>query len=255
MLVFEDVDSILDADDSAFERVFFTPGQGEFAGRRFEVEFEVCLDPTCPCTLLHWIARPEESPTEEEVFHFALDIDKRSWEAGDEYDAASLSLAKSIMKELSSEDWVELEDIFYTGKADLSNDFDPSDVDAVFDDQDDAVYTYGEIFPFAEPFLFTADKGVEMVAFDSYDAEDATPNAFLTIYRADLAEEEMDEKSAINLVVDYTKRQLSRQAEHSPKVEPLKLLSALEIATDDFWSLLAKRHNNLCLVRKKQTDS
>ena len=253
MLVFEDVDQVVGKDDECeFERVSFALTKGEFADKRYHVEFEVCPDPTCPCTLLHWVAQPDDNQDGDETYHFEVDVETRSLENRKDCDGASLRLAEAALAEITEEDWAELEDIFYTAKAELSDDFDIDEAGAVLDEEDDSVYPYAAVLPFAEPFLFMSDKGMEMVAFDSYDVKETLPRVYLTIYQADLEEDDMTEENAINIIVDYSQKALVEIAEKAEKQSPQKLLRSMENANFDFWDLLKRRHNNLRALSQKQ---
>ena len=256
MLLFQDTHEMWEGEDGSFERVFFTLDKGEFAGRRFEVEFEVCPDPTCPCTVVHWLVQEDVGgDVTSEGFHFAVDIEQKSCETGEGYEEPSLRFGAAVLTELSAEDWTEIEDIFYSSKAELSDEFDPAEATWPFDSEvleEEPVFPYGEVFPFAEPLLFTGEKGVEMVAFDGYDAVDPAPLAYLAIYQADIAEEEMTEENAINLTLDYGRKSLAPSPGRPRGGDSQKLLQALERDAEELWTLLKKRHQNLRLVYEKR---
>lgn len=97
------------------ESGLLTLQRGEFAGRKFQAQLNVCEDPFCACASVQFRCDPVDegasSASSEPTREFWIEVlDRRAITSRDAQrkDAASTRLAKAITSELTDSDWREL---------------------------------------------------------------------------------------------------------------------------------------------------
>jgi hypothetical protein len=246
MLKFETGDA--NSEQGEFDYVSFTLGQGEDAGRVFQAEFDVCSDPTCPCDAMEWHVKAVDDPVKQ--YEFTINIQSRALDETTINDSGTQAFAERVVAGLSAQDWEELEDVFYSAKADLSEEFEIESSHPHFPSHKEGIHFYDDVLPFSQPFLFTHQGREELVASDSYyviSDNDAGGSEAHLLFHPQVDGDEMDEDAGDSsyITVDYREKKILNVEKGCPRLVPEQLLAEVTAEYPDFWERLEKRHQNL----------
>lgn len=138
--------------------------KGEHRGESYDVDMqEPCKNPLCTCSdMIFTIRDPGER--EKIAYRFSLEIEKKNISNPKQYPLPVIdaNFAKAFMSELTSDDWQALDSLHRSLKGRLSDN--PANVEALEVDfsnlvleieQQSAMVTYHEFFPYANPLIFT----------------------------------------------------------------------------------------------------
>jgi len=140
---------------------------GPYAGTAFSVELTICPDPLCECHDVTLSCSPLGGDPASTLppLTFCLDLEKRCVKHRDDQPLSPqpLSLADSLVAEMSEENWKDLYQRFYTYKESKTEEADCATLDASFPPENmmdpTLMVAYKEILPFAKafPFMLGAD--------------------------------------------------------------------------------------------------
>lgn len=136
----------------------FTFPSGEHAGEHYGVEFGFCPNPVCRCGAVSVRVlpdKPENPETFVPSFKFSVDVIEKELDTASEASSKyNQNFGSAFVHHLTEEDWVLLDDLFYSYKRQVTDEALDEELDAQFPadeiEYSGAMVGFHEILPYAE---------------------------------------------------------------------------------------------------------
>ena len=253
---------IIDQKNQDFE---FTFDSGEHIGEGYIGSIKFCPSPTCNCkagtiTLKNNFAHEEGSRDISPQYSFAIDIDLKKVSNRDDMSISDKNVAKSFIKNLSSDEWEKLYLNYLWFKTYVTETAETNEIKAVFPDElisDGATVHYNDILPFGERIYVTIGSEEYMVT-EQYCVQPHCKCtdvflAFCALTKGGVRLKRTKEDIAIEC--DYKKGswklyQNYKKADNLNTFPDICMLTLKE-KRGDLFSFFEKRHNKLKALYKQ----
>jgi hypothetical protein len=240
--------------------ISFQLPHGKYSNKPCVGTITVCPAPYCNCSIIRAEITLDDEGTK--TLQFGLDIFGEQAAETDGSSPESYHFARALVKNLTNNDWGQLNDAFYDMKHKISED--PSIEGMPIEQmtpshEQKKVIAYNEFFPHAMPFNMTRDASKRLIAdvIDLYctnphcGCDNITLEFFSTTEDDDLLYDEIDS----TVTVSYNTGEIvTSHREPHAKLDPLELFAQLKLEYPDVLERFRKRHETIKKIYEKREE-